>query len=101
MVKANRNVATLEEKLVAPAAGINRRFAVMQNNLTRGLRGCVYPDCGRKCVGAGEKAYAWKGESIFAVELRRLAIFTGHQFGIFLSFSGIRGVNTILDFVVL
>ena len=78
-MQAERHAAILQQQFVAPAARINRRFAVMQDDKARRVRGRLQPKRNRERAGAVEVADRAEGEAVLAAQFHGLSCLSGYE----------------------
>src|ERR1051326_4888361 len=80
MMEADSEAPIFQEQLVAAAAGVSGRLAVVENDLTFSVRGSLEPEREGKGIRAGEVADARKSEAVLTVQLDGLTDFAGAEF---------------------
>src|SRR5688500_16339957 len=97
-MQPERDAAVFEQQLIAAAAGVNRRLAMVQHNAARCVVWCLQPKRKRERTGAIEVANPAEGEPVFAAQLDSAAELSVDEFWSFVSFGEI-GRGEIRDFV--
>jgi hypothetical protein len=67
------HAAILDQEFVAAATGVDRRFAVMENDGARRRCWRLEPELKTKGVAASEIAVLWKREAVLPVQFHSLA----------------------------